>query len=250
MTIAYAFVFLHSWIKLRGKNTIIFFTIMYAFGFISELLGAKYGWIFGNYYYNSDTFFFGVEPFMTPISWTIIIYTAYTITNLLLSGFNREKFSIQYKILPAGAILLIILSSIDGLIAMNLDMILDPVNVDSSIAGWVWIDGGPYYNIPISNFIGWFLVTFLATIIFRFYSTIYNKKENIVTLLDYTIPILYLMYLVLHSALALHEGHQELVLIGVAAMIPFILIMSLSFFFDVFRIKKMNNLSRQSNEKK
>jgi uncharacterized membrane protein len=247
MAAAFAFVFLHSWVKLGSKNTVIFFTITYLFGFTSELLGAKYGWFFGNYYYNLPSFFFGAEPFMTPISWAIIIYTVYTMTNLILSSLDGMKRLVPGKLIPVGIIILMFIASIDGLMAMNLDMIIDPVAVDPGVAGWVWVNGGPYYNIPISNFIGWFLVTFFATLIYRSYAVVKKNKENPTSLIDYGLPLLYLMYLVVQSALAVKLDRQELVLIGIATMVPFLLILSLSFFLDLTRLIRIPDETRRAD---
>ncbi|UTB33089.1 MAG: carotenoid biosynthesis protein [Methanobacterium sp. ERen5] len=96
MWLAFGFVLLHSSKVLGNKKTLIFFIVAYLFGFIFEAIGVKYGGIFGMpyYYQNIPTFFFGLVPISTPISWCIIIYFSYTITNLFLFGFggkNPEK---------------------------------------------------------------------------------------------------------------------------------------------------------------
>ena len=35
--------------------------------------------------------------------------------------------------------------------------------------GWVWRDGGPYYGVPISNFLGWLLTAYVFYQLFAFY---------------------------------------------------------------------------------
>jgi len=35
--------------------------------------------------------------------------------------------------------------------------------------GWVWRDGGSYYGVPISNFLGWLLTTYVFYQLFAFY---------------------------------------------------------------------------------
>ena len=121
---------------------------------------------------------------------------------------------------------MVLLSAIDGLIAVNLDMIMDPVAVSPVIQEWVWNNGGPYFGIPISNFIGWFGVTFTVTFLFRLYESFTRKKENTVTkigLYAYA-PALYLLYLLEQSAHALTLGYPEYVLIAASTMIPFIIL--------------------------
>ena len=228
----FAFVLLHSSKILGNRKTAIFFTIALLFGLFSEAIGVKYGLIFGNYYYTLSTFFFGLVPLATPISWAIIIYFGYVLTNILLSGYGEEIHkktdNLWYSI---GLVLL--LSLIGGLIAVNIDMILDPVSVTPPAIGWVWIGGGPYYGIPISNFIGWFLVAAVAILIFRSYELISSKSDSSELSVDsyynfYIIPI-YIMYFLFNAVRALELGRIEYVLIGATTMGPFILITILIF---------------------
>jgi hypothetical protein len=44
----------------------------------------------------------------------------------------------------------------------------DPVWADIDHA-WVWRDGGSYYGVPISNFFGWFLTTYIFYQLFALY---------------------------------------------------------------------------------
>lgn len=229
----FGFVLLHSSVSLGKIKTTILFIITLSFGLISEFIGVKFGLIFGHYYYNPafSPFFFGTVPLMTVISWAIIIYMSYTITNIILRGFITKKPNIHTQRILLVIPLIIILSSIDGLIAVNLDMILDPVAASHQLAGWIWLGGGPYFGIPISNFIGWFLVTFSATIIFRIYESVKRRKNPFPIgslLVSVTIVSLYLIYFLTYAIESLLIGNPELVLIGTATMFPFILIATLS----------------------
>jgi Carotenoid biosynthesis protein len=48
-----------------------------------------------------------------------------------------------------------------GLIAVLVDLFIDPVAV--AIGYWVWfVRGNVYYDIPLLNFVGWFVLMFLA----------------------------------------------------------------------------------------
>ncbi|MGZ3259364.1 MAG: carotenoid biosynthesis protein, partial [Croceibacterium sp.] len=40
------------------------------------------------------------------------------------------------------------------------DVVMDPAGSTLAMA-WVWRDGGGYFGVPLSNFLGWFLVTWL-----------------------------------------------------------------------------------------
>lgn len=50
-----------------------------------------------------------------------------------------------------------------GIIAVLLDLFIDPVAVDAGY--WVWlVKGTVYYGIPLLNFVGWFVLMFLASL--------------------------------------------------------------------------------------
>lgn len=52
-------------------------------------------------------------------------------------------------------------SLLTGLIAVVLDLFIDPVAVAAGY--WVWfVEGTVYYGIPLLNFVGWFVLMFLA----------------------------------------------------------------------------------------
>ncbi len=228
MWLAFGFVLLHSSKVLGNKKTLIFFIIAYLFGFTFEAIGVKYGGIFGMpyYYQNIPTFFFGLVPISTPISWCIIIYFSYTLTNLFLFGFGGKK--------PRKTddrayfwVMIVILSAIGGFVALNLDMILDPVAVAPQVGGWVWSGGGPYFGIPIGNFIGWFMVSAVAILIFRYYESISSKtnpKYELNIPLNSYIVLLYFIYFLENAVRALTLGKMEYILIGATTMMPFVLV--------------------------
>ncbi len=226
---AFGLVLIHSSLYLGKKKTTIFFIIALTFGLVSELMGVKYGYL-GRYYYNPELtpFFFGLVPVMTVISWATIIYIAFAVSNLILKVSGIQKPDIKGNKLHC-LVLLILLSSISGFVAANLDMLLDPVVVANH--GWFWIDGGPYFGIPISNFVGWFVVTFTATFVYRLYESFKSKKDGSLTksslFTTLSIIVLYVMYFLIYGISAFQMGNQEYILIGAATTGPFILIMLL-----------------------
>ena len=50
---------------------------------------------------------------------------------------------------------------VSGIVAVALDMFLDPIAV--AVGYWVWlVPGELYYGIPLLNFVGWFVLMYLA----------------------------------------------------------------------------------------
>jgi putative membrane protein len=64
---------------------------------------------------------------------------------------------------------------LDGLVVVALDLFMDPIAVKSG--DWTWLEGGPYFGIPIGNFIGWFFVVVLAMGTFRAVEYFFPRKE-------------------------------------------------------------------------
>jgi uncharacterized membrane protein len=226
---AFAIVILHSSLFLGRKKSLIFFIIALFFGLFSELALIKYGWV-GAYYYNPvlSPFIFGVVPVMTVVSWATIIYISYTFANMILEGFGSAKPNIKQNKLFM-IIILILLSAISGLVAANLDMLLDPVVVATH--GWIWVNGGPYFGVPLGNFVGWFVITFVATLVYRLYELFQKATDGSLPKKSFftisSIIILYLMYFVIYGLSAFRMGNQVYILIGATTMGPFILITTL-----------------------
>ena len=152
---------------------------------------------------------------MIVVSWLSFIYISYTFANMILNGLGSQKPNMKQNKLFM-FLLIILLSAISGLVAVNLDMLLDPVVV--STQGWFWIGGGPYFGVPISNFIGWFIVTFVFTFLFRLYES-FKKINNgslprASLLMSSSIIILYLIYFIIYGFMAFLMGNQAYILIG------------------------------------
>jgi uncharacterized membrane protein len=227
---AFATVIIHSSLSLGNKKTTILFAIALVFGLFSELILVKYGWLVGHYYYNPTLrpFVLGLVPVMTVVSWATIIYVSYTFANMILKGFGSPKPNIKQNKLYM-ILLLILLSAISGLVAANLDMLLDPVVV--STHGWIWVNGGPYFGVPLGNFVGWFIVTFIATLVYRLYELFKKEKDGSLPksslFTTSSIIILYLMYFFIYGLTAFLMGNQVYILIGATTMGPFILVTTL-----------------------
>jgi putative membrane protein len=70
-----------------------------------------------------------------------------------ITQFNRDS----RLVIPATAALLV-----------AVDLVLDPAAVVLNI--WVWVEPGPYYGIPITNYIGWFLTAIIASFILHLFT--------------------------------------------------------------------------------
>lgn len=218
------FVLIHSLLIYGKRWTSIFFILGFSLGLFSEHVGATYGWIFGKFHYQPDRIMlFGTVPLFTPVSWWLIIYCAYNTTNLIFGDLSLLKKNGTLR-----AIALFVMACLDGLMAMNLDMLFDPIMVSPERRRWVWEFGGAYFNIPIQNFVGWFLVAFTVSLLIRIYDV---WKDHCIVLggrlLHYVPTGLYFSMFAFFALLSLVDGYPQYALIGFSGMIPFILWSSL-----------------------
>lgn len=236
---AFSLVIIHASIRLGNKKTLIFYVLAFLFGTIPELIGVKYGWIFGHYYYNPalSPFILGLVPLTTAISWAVVIYMSYIFTDIIIK-FGSKKPNFKSDGIIYALIVIAGLSIISGFVAVNLDMLIDPVVVATD--GWFWIVGGPYYGIPMGNFMGWFLIAFLANLSFRLFEARDDPTDdNCIEspLMDTSIIAIYLMFFMIYGYSAILLSHTEYLLIGTTTMMPFIVITALLTFIRYTKVK-------------
>jgi putative membrane protein len=55
-----------------------------------------------------------------------------------------------------------------SLIMVAWDLAQDPVWA-TVLHGWVWLDGGPWFGVPVSNFLGWYANVFVMYLLFALF---------------------------------------------------------------------------------
>lgn len=197
-------------------------------GLVFEIVGVKFGTVFGGHYaYSIQQFSLMIQgvPLLVPIYWSVFVYTGYSLVNAIQVWTYNQKPSIDNK----NVLLLFLLILLDGLLVVAIDLFMDPIMVHYQ--KWTWQTAGPYFGIPIGNFVGWFVVTIISTGIFRFFEYFFPQKKRkelhpnvyLITVLGYTLIWADFLYISLRSC------QQELSLIGTLAMLPVILISLLLF---------------------
>ncbi len=217
----HVFVFLHS-LYVHGKKwTLLFLVTAFSLGLASEHLGATYGWVFGKFHYQADrVMFFGTVPILTPLSWWLILYCAYNTTSLIVGSPER----IAGRGLRT-ALTVLLMAALDGLMAMNLDLLFDPIMTCPENKRWVWELGGKYFDIPIQNFIGWFLVGLTISLLIRLYDWRAGRRVSLGGQLIHYLPsALYLCMFCLFAMLSCVTGYPQYALIGFGGMVPFVLL--------------------------
>jgi putative membrane protein len=120
----------------------------------AEWLGSTTGFPFGHYQYTESLQpqISGV-PLLIPLAWLMMLgpswAIAYAVLGSSLDGMKR----------------LIALSAVTAAAMTAWDLYLDPQMVGWGF--WVWEISGEYFGIPLVNFVGWFAVAFLVTLVVR-----------------------------------------------------------------------------------
>ncbi len=174
----YVFIFLLSFLVIAvlhiGVQRSIIFTILgFSIAFAAEYSSTRNGFPFGFYSYIETTrdqeLWFSNIPFLDPISFAFLSYVSYTLSLFLWCPLKKRGWDIRlvetnavkhsWRVIVTG-----------GVLMMMLDVVIDPVSFlgDRWFLGQIYTykEQGEYFNIPLTNFGGWFVVGF--TILFCF----------------------------------------------------------------------------------
>jgi uncharacterized membrane protein len=123
-------------------------------------VGVATGLIFGDYHYTDALGMrIGHVPVLIPLAWFMMIYPRYVIANLLADG--RPSGT------RGGLAHLIWLAFLSALVMTAWDLVIDPIMSGLPTPAWIWETGGPYFGIPLQNFVGWILTTFTVYWVYR-----------------------------------------------------------------------------------
>ena len=117
---------------------------VFSIGLIAEIVGVKYGFLFGEYQYG-DT----LGPKVMQVPWIIGM-------NWLQLGFAFAALCACY--LPGKKFLSMPLAAV---LMVLLDVLIEPVAIKYDY--WAWENG----NVPLMNYIGWFVVANIVQIIIQ-----------------------------------------------------------------------------------
>jgi putative membrane protein len=124
------------------RNLLAILLIM-AFSFGAEYLGVNYGYLFGDYTYGSILGFkYYKVPLIIPITWALLSIASRSLVNLVTNSYAISAF-------------------LTAVVITAYDFLLELVAVRF---GWWWWNTG---NIPIFNYICWFVLSFIFQLLFR-----------------------------------------------------------------------------------
>lgn len=132
-----------------------YLAVSFWIGFAAEVIGVNKGWIFGDYTYGQTL---GIKwlnvPLIIGINWFVLVYS----TGIVMSRFNVPDI---FKAL------------IGALVLVFMDAVIEPVAIQLDF--WHW----QHESIPLTNYIGWYLVGLVQLIVFYLFPF---KKTNALAL--------------------------------------------------------------------
>ncbi len=153
--------FLLIW-TLPEKNRKIYalFAGAFSIGVITEMIGVKTGFLFGQYEYgNVLGFKLNGVPILIGINWFIIVYASGMLALQVRKLFNPPCGATEQRTFSKWFGNSVI---IDGaVIATFFDVIMEPAAV--RLGFWSWQNG----TIPLMNYLSWFLVSVVILFLFR-----------------------------------------------------------------------------------
>ncbi len=151
--ISIAMVFTHAVIAYRWTGALLFLGLCLAITFSIENLSIATGFPFGRYHFNvgAELPHIGNVPIIVGPLYFGMGYLAWMIASILLDGADTKLDR------PSNVIALPIVAAFA---MVQWDVVMDPLNSTAGHA-WTWYDGGGYFGVPLSNFLGWYLTVWL-----------------------------------------------------------------------------------------
>ena len=150
------FVFWH-FIRCAGAFTALWsFVVIVVVSFSAEAIGVATGLVFGNYYYPDGPLgplVLGVPP-LIQLQYFAMAYSAVMIARAVSGSLTSIVTGWR----------LVAVAAMAAFAQTLLDVVADPWHA-TVLGQWIWRDGGPYFGVPVHNFFGWWVETFIFLLV-------------------------------------------------------------------------------------
>jgi uncharacterized membrane protein len=210
------------------RKTLCFTVVGYLISFISEYSSIHNGFPYGWYYYIDATraqeLWIAGVPFFDSLSYVFLAYCSYATALLVVSPLKVWRWNFVLletrRIRKSLSVLLL-----GSLFQVFLDIIVDPV----ALQGHRWFlgqiygyrDVGVHFGVPLSNYIGWLLVSGLLVLALQIIDAKVGKSSkkplgmNRIPFRSLFGPALYLSVLIFNLTITYMIGEKLLALTGV-----------------------------------
>jgi uncharacterized membrane protein len=151
LLISVAFALIHGAARYGWSGIAAFFVICLVVSNILENSSILTGFPFGHYHY---TDLLGPKLFLVPVligpSYFATSYLAWVIGNVLIGEVRRQSSPFTTFSVPFMA----------SFVMVMWDLTFDP-RASTIQHQWIWEQGGGYFGVPLTNYIGWFLTVYV-----------------------------------------------------------------------------------------
>jgi len=151
---------IHAVVFYGWRDGFALFAICIAITFAMENLGSLTGFPFGHYHFEvgANLPHVGVIPVIVGPLWFGMGYFSWHVAAVLLGVPARPRGRFERFALPPVA----------AFVMTQWDVVMEPA--ESTIAkAWIWHDGGAHFGVPLSNYAGWLLTSWLFFQAFAIY---------------------------------------------------------------------------------
>jgi putative membrane protein len=147
----FPFTLIHGMKRYPWKGIAVFIVITLIVSGIMENLSILTGFPFGHYYYTDAL---GPKVTLVPIlifpSYIAFGYLAWVLSTLIVGIFRRGSTMFTTVAVPLVA----------SFMMVAWDLSLDPI-ASTINQTWIWTQGGGYFGVPLTNFLGWSLTVYI-----------------------------------------------------------------------------------------
>jgi uncharacterized membrane protein len=148
----------HAAFAYGARCALILFIVCSAIAFAMENLGGATGFPFGvyNFEVGANLPHVGLIPIIVGPLWFGAGYFSWTVASVLLDGADRQLDR------PFNVVALPIVAAF---VMTQWDLVMDAPNATVAKV-WIWHDGGGMFGVPLSNYLGWLLTSWLIFLSF------------------------------------------------------------------------------------
>src|SRR3984893_4369336 len=151
------FAFIHGAVRYRWRGVLAFLVICLVVSNILENTSILTGFPFGHYHYTSGPKLFLVPLFIGP-SYFATAYLAWVVATVLIGDVRRESSwftTIAVPVIASAAMVM-------------WDLTFDPT-ASTIKQFWIWEQGGGYFGVPLTNYVGWFFTVYVFLQLFALF---------------------------------------------------------------------------------
>ncbi len=210
--LSFTFALLHGSEHFGWKRNLLLLGLTFATSLTFECVGVATGKVYGPYHYTDllGPKFLGLVPVIIPAAWFMMTYPSFVMATRLVP----EKWQ--------GVTRRVGIAAVGALVMTSWDLAMDPLMVAGG--NWVWDVKGAYFGVPLQNYLGWWLTTFVTFSLFLLLGRVSLAKQAVLSGSFDQLAIASYMVVGLSNIITVTRiGHGGAGLAGLFAMLPWVL---------------------------